>query len=200
MTSEQPDRCPWCGTDPLYVAYHDEEWGRPVHDGLRLFEKLCLEVMQGGLNWYIVLKRRDAMRAAFEDFDPTRLASWEDEALDAVRDRPGVIRHRGKIRAIRDNARAFVDAFADPDEFARFVWNHAPSPRPECDRPRTMSDVDVQTAESRALADALRHRGFRHIGPVSVYAFMQSMGLVDDHLAGCWRAIQPGFPEDLTPS
>lgn len=181
-------RCAWCGTDPEYVRYHDREWGRPVHDGRQLFGKLCLEVMQGGLNWLIVLKRREALRAAFEDFDPARLARWSDDALERARERPGVIRHQGKIRAIRDNARAFEREFEDPTDFARFVWEHAPAARPESDRPRVPSDVRTQTPESGALAADLRRRGFRHIGPVSVYAFMQSMGLVDDHLAGCWRA------------
>lgn len=191
MTVAPRHRCPWCGDDPEYIRYHDEEWGRPVRDGHRLFEKLCLEVMQGGLNWLIVLKRRASMRVAFENFDPEMLAAWDDDRLEHARGLPGVIRHQGKIRSIRDNARVVVDRFPDLKAFSTFIWSHAPSARPETQRPTSAADVPVETPTSRTLAASLRGLGFRHVGPVSVYAFMQSMGLVDDHLTDCWIANTP---------
>lgn len=182
-----PPRCDWCGTDSEYCRYHDEEWGVPVHDGRALFEKLCLEAMQAGLSWITILRRRDAMRQAFDGFEPSRLAAWSDAMLEEVRERPGVIRHAGKIRAIRDNARVILDEWPSLEAFAESIWSHAPSPE-ERVRPATMADLPTRTDESTALAGMLRARGFRFVGPVSAYAFMQSMGLVDDHLATCFRA------------
>ena len=181
-------RCGWCGDDPLYCRYHDEEWGVPQRDGRVLFEKLCLEGLQAGLSWITILRRRDDLRIAFDGFEPDRLAAWTDEDRLAVLDRPGVIRHRGKIEAICGNARAVIDEFEGLDDFSRFVWSFAPASDAERRRPETSNDLATETAESRRLASALKARGFRFIGPVSAYAFMQSMGLVDDHLAGCHRA------------
>ena len=183
-------RCDWCGTDPEYCRYHDEEWGVPVHDGHVLFEKLCLEAMQAGLSWITILRRRDALRRAFDGFQPSSLAEWPDAMLEEVRERPGVIRHPGKIRAIRDNARALLDAWPSLDGFAESIWAFAPTAGSRL-RPATMADVPTRTRESEALARMLKSRGLRFVGPVSAYAFMQSMGLVDDHLATCWRA-DPG--------
>lgn len=180
-------RCDWCGSDPEYCRYHDEEWGEPVHDGRALFEKLCLEAMQAGLSWITILRRRDDLRLAFDGFDPTRLADWTDATLDDVKERPGVIRHAGKIRAVRDNARVVLDAWPSLDDFAESIWSFAPNSKSRT-RPGSLADLPTSTPESVALARMLKGRGFRFIGPVSAYAFMQSMGLVDDHLSSCWRA------------
>lgn len=186
LPEDARSRCPWCGDDPLYVRYHDEEWGRPVHDGRALFEKLCLEAMQAGLSWITILRRRADLRIAFDGFEPSILATWSDDMLETVRERPGVIRHAGKIRAVRDNARAVLDGWPTLGDFAEEIWSHAPPPRAR--RPETMVDVPTRTPESEALARGLRARGLRFVGPVSAYAFMQSMGLVDDHLASCWAS------------
>ena len=183
-----PVRCPWCGNDPLYCRYHDEEWGVPQRDGRALFEKLCLEGMQAGLSWITILRRRDDLRLAFDGFEPARLAMWTDADRLAVLDRPGVIRHRGKIEAVCGNARAVIKEFDDLGAFATFIWSFAPPAKARRDRPATPNDLATETVESRLLAKALKARGFRFIGPVSAHAFMQSMGLIDDHLVGCHRA------------
>jgi DNA-3-methyladenine glycosylase I len=183
-----PTRCPWCGDDPLYCRYHDNEWGVPQRDGRALFEKLCLEGLQAGLSWITILRRRADLRIAFDGFEPTRLAAWTDEDRLAVLDRPGVIRHRGKIEAICGNARAVIKEFDDLGDFSTFIWSFAPLAEPARSRPATSDDLTTETVESRRLAKELKARGFRFIGPVSAHAFMQSMGLVDDHLVSCHRA------------
>ena len=149
-----PPRCGWCGDDPLYCRYHDEEWGVPQRDGRVLFEKLCLEGLQAGLSWITILRRRDDLRIAFDGFEPDRLAAWTDEDRLAVLDRPGVIRHRGKIEAICGNARAVIDEFEGLDDFSRFVWSFAPASDAERRRPETSNDLATETAESRRLASA----------------------------------------------
>ncbi len=181
-------RCDWCGDDPLYQRYHDEEWGVPQRDGDALFEKLCLEGLQCGLSWLTILRRREDLRAAFDGFDPRRLAHWTDRDRLDVLDRPGVIRHRGKIDAICGNARVMTDAFEDADRFAAFVWSFAPDAGSDRPRARCTADLDTETPESRRLARALRRLGFRFVGPVTAHAFMQAMGLVDDHQVDCHRA------------
>ena len=181
-------RCPWCGNDPLYCRYHDEEWGVPERNGRALFEKICLEGMQAGLSWITILRRRDDLRIAFDGFEPAQLATWTDEDRLAVLDRPGVIRHRGKIEAVCGNARAVIEEFDDLGAFATFIWSFAPLAEPARSRPATSDDLTTETVESRRLAKELKARGFRFIGPVSAHAFMQSMGLVDDHLVSCHRA------------
>ena len=184
-------RCDWCGDDPLYQRYHDEEWGVPQRDGDVLFEKLCLEGLQCGLSWLTILRRREDLRRAFDDFDPRRLAHWTDRDRLAVLDRTGVIRHRGKIEAICGNARVMVGAFEDADRFAEFIWSFAPESDPSRSRPRHTGELETETPASRRLARELRRLGFRFVGPVTAHAFMQAMGLRDDHQAGCHRA-DPG--------
>ena len=181
-------RCDWCGEDPLYQRYHDEEWGVPQRDGDVLFEKLCLEGLQCGLSWITILRRREDLRRAFDGFDPRRLAHWTDRDRIEVLDRPGVIRHRGKIDAICGNARVMTEAFEDADRFAEFVWSFAPAVDPNRTRAKNTGELETETAESRRLARALRRLGFRFVGPVTAHAFMQAMGLVDDHQADCHRA------------
>lgn len=175
-------RCWWSGTDSEYQRYHDEEWGTPSDDSRRLFEKLCLEGFQAGLSWLTILRRREAFRRAFADFDVTMVAAMSDDDVERLAADATIIRNRAKIRATIQNARAVLEL---DRPLADLLWAHAPSVRP---RPRSRAEVPAHTPESQALADELKRRGFRFVGPTTVYALMQAMGMVDDHLAGCWRA------------
>lgn len=175
-------RCWWCGTDPAYVAYHDDEWGRPVHDDTRLFEKLCLEGFQAGLSWLTILRKRPAFRVAFADFDPEVVARFDEHDVDRLVADAAIVRHRGKIHAVLANARATNDLVAAGGSLDALVWDFAPDSHRA---PATIDDVPTTIPEAVALAGELKRRGFRFVGPTTVYAFMQSMGLVDDHLRGC---------------
>jgi DNA-3-methyladenine glycosylase I len=176
-------RCPWAEKDPLYHGYHDDEWGRPVVDDQRLFEKLALEGFQAGLSWLTILRKRDAFRRAFRGFAPATVARFDQRRVTALLADAGIVRHRGKIEAAIHNAarvRAIQDAYGS---LAAFVWRFAATAtRPA---PRTLADVPATTPEAAALAAALRAHGLRFVGPTTVYAFMQAMGLVNDHLVGC---------------
>lgn len=174
--------CPWPGDDPGYRAYHDEEWGRPVHDDLRLFEKLCLEGFQSGLSWLTILRKRDAFREAFAGFDPVVVSRFDQDDVERLLTDERIVRHRGKIEAAVGNASVVLDIARETGSFDAFVWSHAPTRR---SRPETMGQVASSTPESAALARALKARGARFIGPTTAYAFMQAMGLVNDHLAAC---------------
>lgn len=174
-------RCPWCGTDPLYVAYHDDEWGRPERDARALWESLVLEGFQAGLSWITILRRRETFRAAFAGFHPEVIATWGEEEVTRLLADPGIIRHRGKIEGTIAAAKAFLRIEAG-EGFVNFIWRHAPPPGP---RPRAISDVPGQTTESQALAKSLKEEGFKFCGPVIAYAFMQASGLVNDHLESC---------------
>jgi len=179
-------RCSWCAATPEYVAYHDEEWGRPVADDVRLFEKLCLEGFQAGLSWLTILKKREHFRRAFAGFDPERLARFGARDVARLLSDPGIVRHRGKIEAAIQNARAMLDLREAEGSLARLAWRHEPDPgsRPRRFTPAALMKL-AATPESEALSKALRQRGFRFVGPTTVYAFMQAMGLVNDHLEGC---------------
>jgi DNA-3-methyladenine glycosylase I len=180
------ERCWWCGDDPLYVSYHDEEWGRPLHDERTLFELLCLEGFQAGLSWITILRKRVAFREAFEGFDPEVVARFGEREVERLLADPGIVRHRGKISATIANAEAVVAMHHEGTSLEQLVWSHAPAPRK---RPlRSRAEIPAETPESAALAKALRGRGMRFVGPTTVYAFMQSAGLADDHLAGCHRS------------
>ncbi len=176
-------RCWWPGDDPDYLAYHDTEWGVPVHDPQRLFEKVCLEGFQAGLSWLTVLRKRPAFREVFAGFDPATVAAFDDDDVERLLADARIIRHRGKVEATIANARAVLAMRRDGESFTELVWSFAPDPVPP--RPRRRADVPAVTPASSALSRALRRRGFRFVGPTTAYAFMQSMGLVDDHLAGC---------------
>jgi DNA-3-methyladenine glycosylase I len=178
-------RCWWCGADPDYVAYHDREWGVPLRDERALFELLCLEGFQAGLSWLTILRKRDAFRAAFAGFDPEVVARFGEPDVARLLADEGIVRHRGKIAATVANARAVLDLRAAGTSLVAVVWSHAPPARhaPLTNR----SGIPAETAESAALARALRGWGMRFVGPTTVYAFMQSAGLVDDHLDGCHR-------------
>jgi DNA-3-methyladenine glycosylase I len=183
-------RCSWCAQTPEYVAYHDEEWGRPVRDDVRLFEKLCLEGFQAGLSWLTILRKREHFRRAFAGFEPAAVARFGPREVARLLGDPGIVRHRAKIEATIGNARAMEALLEAEGSLARFVWRHEPPP---ASRPRRLTPAALarltRTPESTALSRALRQRGFRFVGPTTVYAFMQAMGLVDDHLEGC--ALRP---------
>lgn len=181
--SDTMPRCSWCGEDPLYVAYHDREWGVPVADSGELFERLMLEGMQAGLSWYTVLKKREHMRRRFFDFDPVALAEHGPDAMPRWLEDPGLIRHRGKLEALIGNARAYLSL---DGTFARLVWSFVDG-APKQNRWQSMSLVPSQSAESRAMSQAFKRAGFRFVGPTICYAFMQSAGLVNDHLSTCHR-------------
>lgn len=179
------ERCPWCGDDPLYVAYHDTEWGVPERDGRALWEKLVLDGFQAGLSWITILRKREAFRAAFQGFDPAEIATWgEDEVARLLAD-PGIVRHRGKIEATIGNARGFLDIEAGPG-FSAFVWDFVDG-RPVQTRFATMDEVPTESPTSRALSRELKSRGFRFCGPTIVQAWMEASGLLNHHLAGCPR-------------
>jgi DNA-3-methyladenine glycosylase I len=170
-------RCWWGSSTPEYVSYHDEEWGRPVHDDRALFEKLSLEAFQSGLSWITILRKREAFRAAFAGFEIERVAAFGEDDVARLMADEGIVRNRAKIEATIANARAAVDV-----PLAELLWSFAPDPRP---RPRTPADIPASTPESTAMAKELKKRGFRFVGPTTAYATMQACGLVDDHIEGC---------------
>jgi DNA-3-methyladenine glycosylase I len=179
-------RCAWAANDPEYRRYHDEEWGVPLHGDRPVFEKLCLEGFQAGLSWITILRRRPAFRAAFSDFELEPVAAMTEADVARLMGDASIIRNRAKIEATISNARATLELTRDsPGALDELVWSFAPEPGP---RPRDWGDVPAVTPESTALSKELRRRGFRFVGPTTMYALMQSGGLVDDHLEGCWRA------------
>jgi DNA-3-methyladenine glycosylase I len=175
-------RCAWGTSTPEYQAYHDDEWGRPVGDDNRVFEKLCLEGFQAGLSWLTILRKRENFRRAFASFDPRAVAGFGPEDVDRLLADAGIIRHRAKILATIENARATVRLLEQHVSLAALVWGYEPNAvRP----PKSGSDVPPSTAESKSLSADLRTRGFRFVGPTTVYAAMQSLGVVNDHLLDC---------------
>lgn len=181
-----PNRCPWAGSDPLYVAYHDEEWGVPAHDDRHLFEMLVLEGAQAGLSWITILRKRAAYREAFDRFDPVRVAHYDARQVAALLGNAGIVRNRLKIEAAIDNARAFLAVQEEFGTFDAYLWR-AVGGRPKVNAWREMKEVPAKTAESDALSRDLRRRGFRFVGSTICYAFMQAVGLVNDHLTSCHR-------------
>ncbi|MCX6501425.1 MAG: DNA-3-methyladenine glycosylase I [Microbacterium sp.] len=175
-------RCAWAGADPEYLRYHDEEWGTPLHGDRALFEKMSLEGFQAGLSWITILRKRPRFREVFAGFDPALVAAFDDADVERLMADAGIIRNRAKILATIGNA-ALVQAMA-PGELDALLWSFAPPARP---RPVTFAEVPAVTPESSAMSKALRGRGFRFVGPTTMYALMQSAGMVDDHVEGCWR-------------
>ena len=172
-------RCWWADSTPEYRAYHDAEWGFPVSDDVRLFEKLSLEGFQAGLSWLTILRKREAFRRAFSGFDPERVARFGDADVARLLSDVEIVRHRGKIQAVINNAQRAVEMTRTEGSLARHIWRFEPSPEVSPDLGRAVS------VESKALAKDLKRRGWRFVGPTTVYAFMQAMGLVNDHLPGC---------------
>jgi DNA-3-methyladenine glycosylase I len=180
-------RCAWGASTPEYQAYHDQEWGRPVGDDVRVFEKLCLEGFQSGLSWLTILRKREGFREAFARFDPIAVAAFDDADVERLLANAGIVRHRGKIVATIANAQATVRLLDQHVSLAALVWEHEPRARRS---PKGGDDLPASTPESETLSAELRRRGFRFVGPTTVYAAMQSLGVVNDHLDGCgFRSI-----------
>jgi DNA-3-methyladenine glycosylase I len=176
-------RCPWALAAPEYVAYHDDEWGRPVADEGRVYELLCLEGFQAGLSWVTILRKRPAFRKAFASFDPAAVARFGDAGIERLLNDAGIVRHRGKIAAAITNARATLELHEKGSSLAEVVWAHEPRrARPSA----RMDDLAASTPESKALSSELRSHGFAFVGPTTVYSAMQALGVVNDHLARCY--------------
>lgn len=191
MPTKEKQRCPWCGTDPLYMQYHDEEWGVPSFDDRHLYEKLCLEAQQAGLSWITVLKKREAYRKAFFNFDIKKVAKLTDEQVEAHLTNAGLIRHRAKLMAIRDNAIATLAVQKEFGSLADFLWSFVEG-RPVVHKLGSYREAAVISPASDAMAKALKKRGFKFLGSTSLYAFMQSVGMVNDHETSCFRYKQVG--------
>ena len=182
-------RCAWVGANPLYVAYHDEEWGVPVHDDERLFEMLVLEGAQAGLSWLTILKKRGSYRRAFDGFDPERVARYGERKVEELLSDPGIVRNRRKVEATVRNARSFLAVREEFGTFDRYLWGYV-GDEPTHNRWRTSEEVPTETEESRVLSRDLKRRGLGFVGPTVVYAFMQAVGLVNDHTTDCFRHAQ----------
>lgn len=180
------NRCSWAGSDPLYVAYHDQEWGVPVHDDHLLFEFLILEGMQAGLSWAIILKKRDNFRRAFDGFDPQRVAQYGDEKVAALLADPGIVRNRLKISAAIRNARSFLEIQSEYGSFDAYIWQFVGG-KPKVNAWRNLTEIPASTPESDAMSKDLARRGFKFVGSTICYAFMQAVGLVNDHTVDCYR-------------
>ena len=187
MDKREKSRCTWAPVGkPLYLAYHDEQWGVPEHDDRMLFEMLILEGAQAGLSWETILNKRAAYRRAFDRFDPKKVARYDARKVRSLLADAGIVRNRAKVEGTVQNARAFLETVEEQGSFDRYVWSFVGG-KPLRNRWRTLKEVPPETAESRALSKELRHRGFTFVGPTICYAFMQATGLVNDHLVGCFR-------------
>jgi DNA-3-methyladenine glycosylase I len=184
--SKAPSRCAWPGTDALYVAYHDEEWGVPEWDERALYEKLVLDGFQAGLSWITILRKREAFRKAFAGFEPERVARFSARDVARLLKNDGIVRHRGKIEGAIKNAKSYLAMKERGESFAEFLWSHVGGAM-RINRFRRLSDVPAETDESRALSKALKAHGFVFCGPTVVYAFMQAVGMVNDHMVSCFR-------------
>ncbi|MBI3185957.1 MAG: DNA-3-methyladenine glycosylase I [Myxococcales bacterium] len=198
MTATKPPadvrkRCGWCGTDPLYIRYHDEEWGVPLHDERKLFEFLVLEGAQAGLSWLTILRKRENYRHAFAGFDPERVARFDRRKVEALlRDR-GIVRNRAKVEAAIGNARAFLEVQEQFGSFDAFQWRFVGG-KPVVNRRRTLRQLPARTPISDAFSHELRERGFRFVGSTIVYAHMQAVGMINDHLVSCFRHAELSRP------
>jgi DNA-3-methyladenine glycosylase I len=184
--SSKPAPCPWPGTDPLYVAYHDEEWGVPERADRALYEKLVLDGFQAGLSWITILRKREAFRLAFDGFDPERIARYPKRKVEALMRDEGIVRNRMKIEGAISSARAWLEIMETGAGFAPFLWDFVGG-RPLVNRYKKMSEVPAETELSQTISKELKARGFKFCGPTIIYAFMQATGMVNDHLTGCPR-------------
>lgn len=187
--SDELPRCPWCLGSPAYIAYHDEEWGRPCHDERKLFEFLILEGAQAGLSWSTILAKRENYRAALDGFDPERIAQYGDERIEALMQNAGIVRNRLKLQSTRSNARAFLELQARDGSFDRWLWNHVDG-APIVNRHAGIQQVPARTELSDRISKSLLKLGFRFVGSTIVYAYLQAMGVVNDHLLACHRHPQ----------
>lgn len=182
-------RCNWCGDDPLYVAYHDEEWGVPLHDEQKLFEFLILEGAQAGLSWITILRKREHYRAAFADFDPQQVARFDEADVEQLLQNPGIVRNRLKITSVIANARAYLRVKQEFGSFDQYIWQFVDG-KPLLNAWQTLSEVPAQTEVSQQMSKDLKKRGFKFVGPTICYAFMQATGMVNDHVTDCFRYTQ----------
>lgn len=179
-------RCPWCGDDPVYVAYHDEVWGVPEYNSLALFEKLCLDGQQAGLSWLTILRKQGSYRAAYDHFDPELIARYDEQKIQSLLNDPGIIRNRLKVESIIRNAKSYLQLTSDGTSFSEFLWSFVGG-KPIQNQWQVFENVPVFTPEAEAMAKALKREGFNFVGPTIVYAFMQATGMVNDHLVYCHR-------------
>jgi len=186
MTGRALKRCPWPGIDPLYVAYHDEEWGVPEYDDRALYEKLVLDGFQAGLSWITILRKRDAFRRAFDDFQPEKIARYNAKKVASLMQDAGIVRNRMKIEGAIASARVWLDMMETSPGFSAVLWDFVDG-KPIVNRYKSMDQVPAETTLSRAISKELKSRGFKFCGPTIVYAFMQATGMVNDHLATCHR-------------
>jgi len=188
-------RCGWCGDDPLYVAYHDEEWGVPVFDDRTLFEFLILEGAQAGLSWSTILKKREGYQAAFDDFDPEVVARYDERKTAELLADAGIVRNRLKVASAVSNARAFLEVQAEYGSFSEYIWGFVEG-APIQNKWRTLAEIPAKTPLAETISKDLKKRGFRFVGPTIVYAHMQATGMVNDHLLDCFRypeiTVMPG--------
>ena len=184
--ADDKHRCWWCGEDPLYVTYHDKEWGNPVTDDIRLFEKICLEGFQAGLSWITILRKRENFRKAFDKFDVKKIIKYTETDVERLLKNEGIIRHRGKIQSTINNAARALDLKKEYGSLAAYFWSWEPTPdqRPKTFDTKTLKAMG-KTETSTALSKDLKKRGWSFVGPTTVYAFMQAMGMVNDHVEGC---------------
>ncbi len=178
-------RCLWPGQDELYIAYHDDEWGVPEYDDRALYEKLILDGFQAGLSWITILRKRENFRAAFDRFDPARIARYNEKKIQSLLQDAGIIRHRGKIEAAIGSAQAYL-AIMEQGGFSNYLWNFVDG-KPIQNSLQSMADAPAQTALSQTISKDLKQKGFKFTGPTIVYAFMQAVGMVNDHMTGCFR-------------
>ena len=179
-------RCEWAGSEPLYVAYHDQEWGVPQHDDGKLFEMLILEGAQAGLSWSTILKKRESYRKAFEDFDPQKVAEFDESEVAELLKNPGIVRNRLKVSAAVQNAKALLEVQDEFGSFDKYIWGFVGG-EPKVNAWKSLSEIPAQTLESEAMSKDLKKRGFRFVGPTICYAFMQAVGMVNDHVVHCFR-------------
>jgi len=184
--SKEVTRCGWAGSDPIYVRYHDREWGVPRRTDRKLFEMLILEGAQAGLSWITILKKRPRYREVFERFDPKLVAAFDEKRIQTLLQDPGIVRNRAKVRSAVGNAQAFLEIRQEFGTFSRYLWAFVDG-KPIVNRHKSMSDVPAETEISQQLSRDLKRRGMRFVGPTIMYAFMQSVGMVNDHLLGCFR-------------
>ncbi len=183
---EEKIRCEWCGTDPLYVAYHDEEWGVPEFDDRQLFAKLILDGAQAGLSWITILRKRENYWAAFDGFDPEKIARYDEQKIAELLQNPGIVRNRLKVQSAVQNAQGFLQIMEEHGSFSDYLWQFVDG-RPIQNPWRTLADFPAETAESQAMSRGLKSYGFNFVGPTICYAFMQAVGMVNDHVVDCFR-------------
>ncbi len=178
-------RCPWPGQDPFYIDYHDQEWGVPEYDDRALYEKMILDGFQAGLSWITILRKRDNFRAAFDQFDPAHIARYNEKKIQALLQDAGIIRHRGKIEAAISSAQSYL-VIMEQGGFSKYLWNFVDG-KPIQNSLRSMADAPTQTPLSQTISKDLKQKGFKFTGPTIIYAFMQAVGMVNDHMTTCFR-------------